>query len=42
MAACIYGYTDITTMLLDHGTVIDLCNEVKDLQHVATHNLTDQ
>ena len=38
--ACFYGNINVR-MLLDHGAVIDHCNEVKDLEHVATHNLTD-
>ena len=41
MYACFYGHTDIGRMLLDHGAVIDHCEKVKDLEHVATHYYYD-
>ena len=34
--ACLNGHTDTGRMLLDHGAVIDHCEKVNDLQHVAT------
>ena len=41
MYACWYGNTDIVSLLLAHGAVIDHCKKVKDLAHVPTHTLTD-
>ena len=36
MNACQFGSTAIARVLLEHGANVDLCEEVRDLQHAHT------
>ena len=36
MSACAFGSAAAVRPLLEHGASVDLCNEVRDLQHAHT------
>ena len=36
MATCAFGSADVARVLLKHGANVDLCNKVRDLEHVHT------